>query len=258
MIPLRLNLPKKFKESRLARILYWPYKWLVFMPALTAFTILCGACAILLASTAGPKRANVMGVIWARIMAGLTPMRVTVEGAENIQKGRSYVICSNHASHFDIFVLYGWFPALFKWVMKIELRKVPFLGMACDRLGHIYIDRSDSARAIASINAARERITDGASVLFFPEGTRSRDGNLRPFKKGAFKLALDMDLPILPVTITGTAEILPSHTLNLFPGAARLIIHPPIETSGYGDSRIGELMAAVRAAVESGFDGRND
>lgn len=247
----RLNLPKSFTGSRLARILYLPYKWLVFMPGLAFFTMLCGLSAIALASTAGPKRANVMGVIWSRIMARLTPMRVTVEGLSNVRPGRSYVICCNHSSHFDVFVLYGWFPAPFKWVMKMELRKVPFLGAACDRLGHVYIDRSNHERAVASINAAKERLSGGDSILFFPEGTRSRDGKLRNFKKGAFKMACDMGLPILPVTILGTAEILPAFTMELFPGDARMVIHPAIETAGCGEENMDELMESVRRAIAS-------
>jgi len=251
----RLKLSKNFTESKLARILYLPYKWLVFMPGLAFFTMLCGMSAIVLASTAGPRRANVMGVIWSRIMAWLTPMHVTVEGLSNLRPGSSYVICCNHSSHFDVFVLYGWFPAPFKWVMKMELRKVPFLGAACDRLGHIYIDRSNHERAVASINAARERISGGESVLFFPEGTRSRDGRLGNFKKGAFKMALDMELPILPVTIIGTGKILPSHTMELFPGDAHMVIHPPVSTAGYGDGNIEALMDAVRGVIASRVEG---
>lgn len=251
MILRRLNLPKNFTESKLARILYLPYKWLVFMPGLAFFTMLCGGLAFLLASAAGPKRANIMGVIWSRIMARLTPMHVTTEGFDNLKPGRSYVICCNHSSHFDVFVLYGWFPAPFKWVMKMELRKVPFLGAACDKLGHIYIDRSDSEKAVASINAARERLAGGESILFFPEGTRSRDGKLGRFKKGAFKLALDMGLPILPVTILGTAKILPAHTMELFPGDAHMIISPPVETAGCNENDLEKLIDTVHKAIAS-------
>ncbi len=242
-------------NEKLLRTCYQPYKWLVFMPALAFFTMLCGTLAVILASTAGPGRANIMGVIWARIMSALTPMSVTTEGRENIRPGESYIIASNHSSHFDVFVLYGWFPVPFKWVMKMELRKVPFLGTACDRLGHIYIDRSNREKALASINAAKERIKNGTGVLFFPEGTRSRDGLLHAFKKGAFKMALDMGLPILPVTITGTRRILPPKTMDLFPGAARLIIHPPVSTAGLGEDDIPALMDRVREAVASRLDG---
>ena len=90
---------------------------------------------------------------------------------------QSYVIVSNHQSQYDILLMYGWLGTDFRWVMKKELRRVPVLGLACEKLGHIYVDRSDSAAAVASLNAARKKLVNGTSVVFFPEGTRSRDRN---------------------------------------------------------------------------------
>jgi 1-acyl-sn-glycerol-3-phosphate acyltransferase len=159
------------------------------------------------------------------------------------------VIVSNHQSQFDIFVLYGWLDIDFKWVMKQELRKVPVIGIACERLGHIYVDRSNREAALASIDGAKQRIVDGTSVLFFPEGTRSRDKLMRPFKKGAFRMALDLQLPILPVSIQGTREILPSDTLDLYPGRATMIIHPPIPVADYDTARLHELMEHTRRVI---------
>jgi 1-acyl-sn-glycerol-3-phosphate acyltransferase len=123
--------------------------------------------------------------------------------------------------------------------------------VSCEKLGHIFIDRGDRHAAIRSINAAKKKITGGTSVLFFPEGTRSRSGRLGPFKKGAFKMALDLGLPILPVTIRGTRAILPPDTLDIFPGRAELIIHSPIETGGVGDASLDELMEEVRSRVKA-------
>ncbi len=177
-----------------------------------------------------PKTAGFLsGVPWARVNAFITPMIVRVMGRENIDRNQSYVIVSNHQSQYDILMIYGWLGVDFKWVMKQELRKVPALGIACERLGHIFIDRSDPVSAVASLKAAKEKITNGTSMMFFPEGTRSKDGTLGTFKKGAFKMAIDLGLPVLPVTITGTSNILPAGTLNLFPGKAKMIIHKPIE-----------------------------
>jgi 1-acyl-sn-glycerol-3-phosphate acyltransferase len=116
--------------------------------------------------------------------------------------------------------------------MKKELRGIPGLGASCERMGHIFVDRSSALAATRTLEAARDRATEGASVLFFPEGTRSPDGALGAFKRGAFRMALDLGLPILPMTIIGTRTILPPGSRDLRPGRARLIIHPPIGLPG--------------------------
>jgi len=232
------------------RKLYKIYAWLVFAPILVLSTLFFGAATVILLFFLKPRQvATLCAKSWARINSYATPMLVTVVGRENVDPAQSYVIVSNHQSQFDIFVLYGWLDIDFKWVMKQELRKVPVIGIACDRLGHIYVDRSNREAALASINAAKQRIVDGTSVLFFPEGTRSRDKHMRPFKKGAFRMALDLQLPILPVTIKGTRDILPSDTLDLFPGRATMIIHPPIPIDGYDTTRLKELMDRTRQVI---------
>jgi 1-acyl-sn-glycerol-3-phosphate acyltransferase len=159
------------------------------------------------------------------------------------------VVVANHQSQLDILVIYGWLDLDFRWVMKQELRKVPFLGIACEKLGHVFIDRSDRLAAISAINQARERISGGTSIFFFPEGTRSRDGNMLPFKKGAFRMAAELQLPILPVSIKGTYQMLPPDTMRMKPGRARMVIHPPIETEGVGPENIPALMGQVREVI---------
>lgn len=235
--------------------LYQPYKYFVFIPFLAATTAFLGPVAMLLTALFGPRVASrLCGTLWARLNSWATPMGVDVEGAENIDPKQSYVIVANHQSHYDVFVLYGWLGVDFKWVMKKELRRIPVLGIACEKLGHIYIDRSDPRSAVASLQAAKSRIVNGTSVLFFPEGTRSLTGHLGPFKKGAFQMALDLGLPILPVTIAGTRKILPPRTLDLFPGRARMRIHPPIDVSAYDPSRIDRLIARTREVIQSGLE----
>jgi 1-acyl-sn-glycerol-3-phosphate acyltransferase len=230
--------------------LYQPYKYLVFAPALLVSTLILAAIAVLLCFVLPPRMVSwLCGVTWARINALTIPVRLRVEGREHVTPGQSYVVACNHQSHIDVLVLYGWLGVDFRWVMKQELRGVPGLGIACSRLGHIYIDRSNHQAALASIENAKQRIIGGTSVLFFPEGTRSRSGALGPFKKGAFHFAVDLGLPILPVTITGTRTILPPDGVDLMPGSARMIIHPPIETEGTDRKDIGPLMEQVRAAI---------
>ena len=128
---------------------------------------------------------------------------------------------------------------------------MPGIGMACDRLGHIFIDRSDHAAAMASLEEAKKKISGGTSVMFFPEGTRSRDGKLMRFKKGAFRMAVDLGLPILPLTVTGTRDVLPAGTSDLMPGSARLIIHPPIPVEGLSAANCSLLSSQVREVIAS-------
>jgi 1-acyl-sn-glycerol-3-phosphate acyltransferase len=234
-------------------ILYQPYKYLIYMPFVALSTFVCGGMAFLFAAYINKKLGSLWGVVWARVNAFMTPMFVEVIGRENLDKTKSYVITANHPSHFDIFVMYGWIGVDFKWTMKQELRKVPFLGASCEKIGHIYVDRSRPEKAIASINAAKGLIKKGTSAIFFPEGTRGAFTPERPFKKGAFKFAIDMGFPILPVSIVGTGRILPPHTLDLFPGKVKMIIHKQIDTAGYNDDNIQELIDRVRAVVKSGL-----
>lgn len=238
--------------GNILRKFYQIYTWMVFVPILGVSTVFFGTSTVILLFFLKPRIVSILcGKYWARVNSFFAPMLVEVAGRRNVDPRQSYVIVSNHQSQFDIFVLYGWLDIDFKWVMKQELRKVPALGIACERLGHIYVDRADREAALASINAAKQRIVDGTSVLFFPEGTRSRENRLRPFKKGAFRMALDLQLPILPITIQGTSDILPSDTTNLFPGRARMIIHPPIAIEGYDSDNIDDLIARTRQVIEA-------
>ena len=240
---------------KLLHILYQPYKWLVVIPFLLLSTLFLGTAAIVIATTISPKLASATcGVWWARLNSFMTPMLVSVRGRRHIDKKQSYVIISNHLSHYDIFVLYGWLGIDFKWVMKKELRNLPALGAACEKIGHIYIDRSNRETAIASLAAAKKKIVNGTSILFFPEGTRSASGEMGQFKKGAFFMALDLGIPILPVTVLHTDKILPSRTMDLFPGRATMVIHEPIDVSGYGTETLGELMSAVREVIRGGLE----
>jgi 1-acyl-sn-glycerol-3-phosphate acyltransferase len=234
--------------------LYQPYKWLVFAPVMMLLTAGFAAVAVVLVAFASPRRgAQLTGVPWARALAALIPMRVEVEGREHVDPAQSYVLVSNHQSQSDVLVLYGWLGIDFKWVMKQELRKVPGIGVACARLGHIFIDRSNHAAAVATLEAARDTIVDGTSVIFFPEGTRSRNGELLPFKKGAFRMALDLGLPILPLTVTGARDVLPAGTTDLMPGSARLTIHPPIPVEGLTGDDCVRLVDEVRSVIASGL-----
>ncbi len=233
-------------------LLYQPYKWLILFPLMGISTLIFGILAIIISLIFGQKIGSyVGGVLWSRLNGFLTPMFVKKSGKENIDKNQSYVIVANHISAYDIFLVYGWMGIDFKWVMKKELEKIPGLGFGSKAVGHIFIDRSSSKEAMKTIEEAKARIVNGTSVLFFPEGTRSKSGELGRFKKGAFNFAFDLNLPILPVTINGTNKILPSGTFNILPGKAELIIHPPIDLSKYSRENMNLLMEDTREIISS-------
>jgi 1-acyl-sn-glycerol-3-phosphate acyltransferase len=237
------------------RFLYQPYKWLVLAPVILLSTLVFGSLALLLVFFMEPGYpSKLCGTSWAKINAWFTPVWVIVRGRKHIDPRQSYVIVSNHQSQYDIFLLYGWLGVDFKWIMKKELRKVPVIGIACEKLGHIFIDRSDRNAAIASLAEAKNKIRGGTSVLFFPEGTRSRTLQMLPFKKGAFKMALDLNLPVLPITIIGTRDILPPDSIDVFPGKTEMIIHEPVAIGEYSDDTIRQLMEKVRGIIQSSLE----
>ena len=232
------------------RLFYTLYCWLFFVPAFIAITLLLAIPCLLLSLILPPGQvARFTAVPWARCALLLSGVRVELRGLQNLQPGQSYVIVANHLSQFDIFALYGYLGVDFRWVMKQELRRVPVIGFCCELLGHVFIDRSNPAQAIASLNQARAQLSNGTSIVFFPEGTRSRDGQLKPFKKGAFKMAQDLALPILPVTLSGTDQVLPAGSLQLRPGHVAITLHPALPVQGHSETELQQLMLASRAAI---------
>ncbi|MBN2077886.1 MAG: 1-acyl-sn-glycerol-3-phosphate acyltransferase [Spirochaetes bacterium] len=246
---------KRGPLRRTLGLLYQPYKWLLFLPLLILSTCFFVGLGVILIFLFNDRVANrTTGVWWARFNSLITPMLVTVHGREHIEKGKSYIVVSNHQSHYDIFVLYGWLGIDLKWVIKKELRRVPVFGYAAEKGGNVLIDRSNPKEAYEDLERARNRITGGTSLIILPEGTRSRDGSLGQFKKGAFQIALDLGLPILPVSITGTRRILPPGSFDLFPGRAVMRIHGPVDASGYERASMDRLIAEVRERIQRGMD----
>lgn len=234
------------------RVLFWLYQiyaWLVFIPLAIVLTLLCSMLTVIFATLVNPKWASaVFAVAWGKALAYLTPVSVTVEGKENANREQSYVVVSNHQSIYDIFLIYGWLELDLKWVMKKELRKVPGIGIGCEKAGHIFVDRKNPKQARIAIREALDRVGEGIGILFFPEGTRSMDGRLLSFKKGAFRLATEQNIPILPITLVGTRDVLPSRSLRLFPGSIKMVIHQAIEPAG---KSVEELLEQSRVAMTS-------
>lgn len=230
-------------------IMFQFYKVLVYFPIVALSTALFGSLIIIYTLVGGKKYTRAIPILWARVNALSAPSTVSVEGKENVDPTQSYVVVANHQSQFDILAIYGWLNVDIRWVMKKELRSVPFLGYACELLGHVIIDRSNHEAALESLNHAKQQLNRGTSIFFFPEGTRSITGELIPFKKGAFILAKELGLPILPVTIKGTHDIMPAKSLHLMPGHADIIIHPPILVDE--SSNVLELMSQSKEIIAS-------
>ncbi len=170
------------------------------------------------------------GMIWSKFMCLISCTKVTVTGKENIRKGQSYVFCSNHTSIFDVFLIYGYIGVPFKWIMKKELEKIPFVGWACKAAGFLFIDRKKGRRAFNTLQQAKNIFSGGVSLVIFPEGTRTRNGEIGKFKRGAFEIAREMELPIIPMRIDGGFYIMPYNRLYPYPGTLKLTILPEISS----------------------------
>jgi len=190
---------------------------------------------------------------WASRLLREANISLDVEGLDELRDtDETFVVMSNHQSHFDIPVLYATFPRCMRMVAKTELYRIPLFGTACRAAEMIEVDRSNREQSRKSIALARERLRSGVNVWIAPEGTRSTTGKLAPFKKGGFILALDTNTRILPITIDGTRFVLPPHTARVRRGmSVRVRYHAPIDPSPYGLARRDELVARVRDTIAS-------
>ncbi|MEJ2539704.1 MAG: lysophospholipid acyltransferase family protein [Gemmatimonadota bacterium] len=187
---------------------------------------------------------------WARSLLWAAGVKVEMEGLENLPPGVPAIVVANHESWFDVFALVVHLPVDYRFVGKIELTRVPFFGPSWLACGHIAIDRSDRNKAIESLRQAGESLRrEGAVVVMFPEGTRSEDGSLLPFKKGAFVLALQTGVPVVPVGVSGSREIMPKGSWRIRPGTIHVRIGPPIPVEGRGEGAREELLQEARSEV---------
>lgn len=191
---------------------------------------------------------------WAWIMLKVTGVRPEIRGREKIRPGQSYIIISNHQSHFDILALVIRLGIQFRWIIKKELRAVPLFGFALYKSRNIFIDRSDRGKAMQSIQEGVKRLPPGVSVLFFAEGTRSPSGRIQAFKIGGFTTAVESGLPILPVTVNGSRKVLPKGALAFTRGCIEVVVGNPVETHGYTHDTLDALIAVTRDAIVANFN----
>lgn len=215
------------------------YQWLIAFPLMLVATIITALLTIFLS----PLFPNVQfsyypARYWAKFICLISFVKVKINGLDKLNPKDSYVIVMNHQSIFDIFVIYGWLPMIFKWMMKAEIRKIPFIGQACNAAGHIFIDRKNPLSAKNSLSKAAKQLQNGVSVVIFPEGTRTKTGAMGTFKKGAFLLAKELALPVLPITLNGSFERITRKTFLITPGTIDVTIHNPVSVTSETDINI--------------------
>lgn len=193
------------------------------------------------------------GRLWSRFICMVLFIPVKVEGRENLEPGQSYVFVANHQGIFDVFIIYGYLGRNFKWMMKKSLRKMPFVGVACEYARHIYVDKSGPSKIKATYDTAREILKEGMSLVVFPEGARTFTGHMGIFRRGAFMLADELQLPVCPLTINGSFNIMPrqrdGHWVTWHP--LTLTIHKPIAPKGKGPEPTQEVLEESYEAVMS-------
>lgn len=194
-------------------------------------------------------------VLWARMALWLAGVTVRVEGGEKVPLHEPIIFMCNHQSNFDILALFSAIPRQFAWIAKEELFRIPVFGHSMGRAGYIPLDRSDGRRALKSMEAAAQTIRSGRSVIIFPEGTRTSDGQLLPFKQGGFLLAVKAGVRVVPVTVSGSMEVNPPKRLLLRRGEIRVRFGDPVEpAAGRGTKQRETLMEKVRLEISKGLE----
>jgi 1-acyl-sn-glycerol-3-phosphate acyltransferase len=208
-----------------------------------------------LASVFSPsgKGCHTVARMWARLILWVSGVKVHVRGLERLDRDRHYIFMSNHQSMFDIPVVMAALPFHFRWLAKAELFRIPLFGHGMQRCQYISIDRSNRKAAFESLKSAAAMIRQGASVLIFPEGTRSLSGSIQPFKKGGFILAVDSGATIVPMVLQGTREIMAKKRLIIKPGEVTIFIYDPIDCCDYSRKNKDKLIERVRAVISKGF-----
>ena len=232
--------------------LYILYQYLIGFPLVIIVTLFTAIFTILCFPWKNGKAPRAVQVFWSRSVLWLLLIPIKVTGRENVNPKQSYVFVANHQSFLDVFAVYGWLPNNFKWLMKKEIRKVPFVGTACAVAGHIFVDRSNPRAALQSMEHIKKELVDGISTVIFPEGTRTKTGEMGRFKQGAFKIAMDMGLPVVPLSLGGFFKAMPSGQAFANP-RARVSLHigKPIDISQFND--INEAMEYLREQIASGL-----
>ena len=232
------------------KYLYIAYQYLIAWPIFAVITVFTAIFTIVFVPFRNAEFVHKEQQFWSRSIFWLMFLPVSVDGKENIQPGQSYVFVANLQSMFDVWLIYGWLPVIYKWLMKAELRRVPFVGTACKAAGHIFVDRRNSKAAVESLKNVEKQLVNGVCTVIFPEGTRSLNGEVGRFKRGAFQIAWDLGLPVIPLSLDGCFEVMPKGKPFVNHHAVHMHIGQPIDLKQFTDPN--EAIEAVRTAVING------
>ena len=239
------------------KFFYILYQYLVAWPVFLVITIFTAIFTIIFVPFRNAEFVHKEQQFWSKCAFRLFFLPVSVDGFENIKSGQSYVFVANHQSMFDVWLVYGWLPVVFKWLMKAELRKVPFVGTACKAAGHIFVDRRNAKAAMESLREIEKQLTNGVCTVIFPEGTRSLNGEVGRFKRGAFQIAMDLGLPVIPLSLSGCFEVLPKGKPFVHRHAVHMHVGEPIDLKQFKDAEgkpdANAAIEAVRNAVIAGI-----
>jgi 1-acyl-sn-glycerol-3-phosphate acyltransferase len=191
--------------------------------------------------------------LWGKVALLANRVKVKIVGMDHLNGKGPYIFMSNHQGSYDIFALLGHLPYQFKWLAKKELFSIPFFGWTMAAAGYISIDRKGTRETVEAMNEAAKRIREGMSVVIFPEGSRSPDGSVQPFKKGGFTLAIKSKVPIVPISISGSRDIMPKDKLTALPGEIQMFVDHPIETQHCSSKDREPLMKRVRETISQNF-----
>ena len=236
--------------------MYRIYQLFIAAPVILVATIIT-AVTVTIGSTLGNGHfwGYYPGRWWGWVIIRVLLLPVKVEGRENLQSGQSYVFVSNHQGAFDIFLIYGFLQRNFKWMMKRQIRNIPLVGLACEASHQIFVDKRGPSKIKETYTKARATLKDGMSLVVFPEGSRSFTGHMGVFRRGAFMLADELQLPVAPLTINGSFNVMPRmrdmHFVNWHP--LTLTIHKPIAPVGQGAENIKHLEQESYQVVMSGL-----
>lgn len=237
----------------MTKTLYRIYQLIIALPVMLLMTALT-AIVTTIGCTLGSAHfwGHYPAMIWSRMMCWFFLLPMRVEGREFVDRKSSYVFVSNHQGAFDIFMIYGFLGRNFKWMMKKSLRSIPLVGKACESAGHIFVDKSGPKAVLQTCDKARRVLRDGTSLVVFPEGARTSTGKMGTFHKGAYLLADELQLPVVPVTINGSYDVLSRHRgfnfLTWHP--LRMTIHHPIYPEGQGMENVQMLMDRSREVIQ--------
>ena len=231
------------------------YHTLRFWISITILSLVLGALSVIVGIfDRSGNTSHKVAALWSKLICQWNGIRVEISGMENLMTDRAQIFIANHQGYYDIFALSGYLPVQLRWVSKASLFRVPFMGWAMSAARYIPVERGDRKKSYQAFLNTIESVKAGNSVVIFPEGTRSADGNIGPFKKGSQLLAQRADVPMVPVTITGTRDIIRKGSIMIYPGPIRIVISPGVTLDGKDSKKGDEALEAIRNTICKNFE----